>query len=231
MGSFFGNAPAAGRIAMAALELSNDRWVEYGAAFTLALSGDSSRARTLVNDMAKRFPEDTSVRFSYLPAVRARLALNDGDPAKAIALLQVAVPYELGSPRTALHANFGALYPVYVRGEAYLAAHQSSQAAAEFQKILDHRGIVLSDPIGALAHLQLGRAFAMSGDKTKARTAYRISSPSERCRPQHPRPQASQSGIRHAELTRHLSHVVASNRAARVASGIRYVGELLKRCT
>ncbi len=85
--AFFGNAPAAGRIAMAALELSNDRWVEYGAAFTLALSGDSSRARTLVNDMAKRFPEDTSVRFSYLPAVRARLALNDGDPAKSIALL------------------------------------------------------------------------------------------------------------------------------------------------
>ena len=67
---------------------------------------------------------------------------------------------------------FGALYPIYVRGEAYLAAHQGAEAAAEFQKILDHRGIVVSDPIGALARLQLGRAFALSGDKTKAKTAY-----------------------------------------------------------
>jgi eukaryotic-like serine/threonine-protein kinase len=87
--------------------------------------------------------------------------LNHGDPAKAIELLQVAVPYELSFPRTSIHANFGALYPVYVRGEAYLAVHQGAEAAAEFQKILEHRGIVVSDPIGALAHLQLGRAYAV----------------------------------------------------------------------
>ena len=84
--------------AMAALELSKDRDVEYGAAFALALAGDSSRSQTLANDLEKRFPEDTSVRFSYLPALRALLALNHGEPAKAIELLQIAVPYELGAP-------------------------------------------------------------------------------------------------------------------------------------
>ena len=108
-----------------------------------------------------------------MPALRARLALNHGEPAKAIELLQIAVPYELGMPRSSIHGSFGAFYPVYVRGEAYLAARQGAEAAAEFQKILDHRGIVVSDPIGALAHLQLGRAFALSGDKAKAKTAYR----------------------------------------------------------
>ena len=146
--------------------------MEYGAALALALSGDSARAQQLANDLEQRFPEDTSVRFSYLPTVRAQLALNHGDPAKAIELLQVAVQYELSVTRSSIHANFGALYPVYVRGEAYLAAHQGVEGAAEFQKILDHRGIVVSDPIGALAHLQLARAFALSGDKTKAKTAY-----------------------------------------------------------
>ena len=166
--AFFGNASEARQRAMAALALSRDREVEYGAAFALALAKDSSRSEALANDLAKRFPEDTSVRFSYLPALRAVLALNHGDHAKAIDLLQAAVPYELGAQR----ALFGLLYPVYVRGEAYLADNKGAEAAAEFQKILHHRGIVVSDPVGALAHLQLGRAFAMSRDKTKAKTAY-----------------------------------------------------------
>jgi tetratricopeptide (TPR) repeat protein len=170
--AFFGNAPEARRSAMAALELSKELYVEYGAAFALALSGESSRSQTLVTDLESRFGEDTGVRFSYLPALRARLALNHGDASKAIELLQIAVPYELGTPRSSIHGNFGALYPIYVRGEAYLAAHQAAEAATEFQKILAHRGIVVSDPIGALAHLQLGRAFALSGDTTKAKTAY-----------------------------------------------------------
>src|ERR1019366_3202858 len=170
--AFFGNTSAARRNAMAALELSKDREVEYGAAFSLALSGDSGRSRTLADDLQRRFGEDTSVRSSYLPALRALLALNRGEASKAIALLQTAVPYELGVPGSCIHGFFGALYPIYVRGEGYLAAHEGVAAAAEFQKILDHRGIVVSDPIGALAHLQLGRAFAMSGDKTKAKTAY-----------------------------------------------------------
>ncbi|MGA7415036.1 MAG: protein kinase [Bryobacteraceae bacterium] len=170
--SFFGNAPEARRSALAALKISRELYVVYGAAFALAESGDSSQSQTLAAEMERRFPEDTGVRLSYLPALRARLALNKGEPAKAIEQLQVAVPYELGMPRSAIHGNFGALYPVYVRGEAYLAARKGAEAAAEFQKILDHRGIVVSDPIGALARLQLGRAFVLSGDKTKAKTAY-----------------------------------------------------------
>ena len=169
---FFGNAAEARRSAMAALELSKGLYVEFGAAFALALSGDSARSQILADDLEKRFGEDTSVRFSHLPALRALLALNHGDPVKAIKLLQIAVPYDLSAPRSSIHGNFGALYPIYVRGEAYLALHQGVEAAAEFQKILDHRGIVVSDPIGALARLQLGRAYALSGDTAKAKTAY-----------------------------------------------------------
>jgi hypothetical protein len=148
----------------AALQLSKDREVEYGAAFALVAANDFAGAQVLADDLERRFPEDTSVRFSYLPVLRARLALNRGNAARALALLQPAVPYELGAPRSSIHALFGALYPIYVRGEAYLAAHRGTAAGAEFQKILDHRGIVVSDPIGALARLKLGRAFALAGD-------------------------------------------------------------------
>ena len=168
--AFFGNAPSARQVA--ALELSKDRDVEYGVAFALALSGDSGRSETLANDLERRFPEDTSVRYTYLPAIRALLALNQGEPSKAIELLPVSVSSDLGAPPCTFPGFFGMLYPVYVRGQAYLAARQGAEAATEFQKILDHRGIVVSDPIGALAHLQLGRAFALSGDQAKAKTAY-----------------------------------------------------------
>jgi hypothetical protein len=126
----------------------------------------------LAGDLEKRFPEDTAVRFSYLPAVRGLLAVNHGAPARAIELLQVTSPYELGGPPSSFFGVFGSFYPEYVRGQAYLAAHQAVEAAAEFEKILNHRGVVVSDPIGALAHLQLGRALALSGDKTKAKAAY-----------------------------------------------------------
>jgi hypothetical protein len=146
--------------------------VEYGAAFALALAGDSSRSEELANDLEKRFPEDTSVRFNYLPTLRALFALNRGDSANAIELLQVAVPYELAIPGIAFFGFFGGLYPAYVRGGALLAGRQGARAATEFQKILDRRGIVFGDPVGAMARLQLGRAFALSGDKTKAKTAY-----------------------------------------------------------
>src|ERR1035438_85545 len=170
--AFFGTASEARKTAMAALEFSKDRDVEYGAAFALALARDFSGPQILAADLERRFPEDTSVRFSYLPVLRARLALNHGDASLALTLLEAAIPHELGVPRSSVSALFGALYPVYVRGEAYLALRQGTEAAREFQKILDHRGVVVSDPIGALAHLQLGRAFAMSGDKAKAKTAY-----------------------------------------------------------
>jgi predicted Zn-dependent protease len=154
------------------MQLSRDREVLYGAALALALSGDSFRARNITDDLDRRFPEDTSVRSSYVPVLRSSLAMNQGQALKALELLQIAVPYELGTHRSSIHGNFGALYPVYMRGQAYLAAHQGEEAAVEFQKILDHRGVVVSDTVGALAHLQLGRAYVMQGNKAKAKTAY-----------------------------------------------------------
>jgi DNA-binding winged helix-turn-helix (wHTH) protein/tetratricopeptide (TPR) repeat protein len=171
--AFFGNATTAKQDAIEVLRLSQGRDAEYGAAFALALAGDSVQSRTLAEALERRLPEDSAVRFSYLPEVRALLALNHGEPAKAIELLQLAVPYELGDPPSSFLGYFGSFYPQYVRGEAYLAAHQGEEAAAEFQMILDHRGIVVSDPIGALAHLQLGRAYVLSGETTKAKAAYR----------------------------------------------------------
>jgi tetratricopeptide (TPR) repeat protein len=170
--AFYGDAPAAKPVAMAALALAKNREVQYGAALALSIAGDSSQAQTLTNDLERSFPEDTSVKFNYLPTVRAFLALNHGDPAKAIELLQVAVPYELGQPRSSQGAFFGALYPVYARGQAYLVTRQGAEAAMEFQKILDHPGTMVGDPISVLAHLQLGRAYAMSGDIAKAKAAY-----------------------------------------------------------
>jgi tetratricopeptide (TPR) repeat protein len=166
--AFFGNVSAAALRAREILKLSRDRDVEYGAAFALATSGDIAGAQTLAADLGKRFPEDTAVRFNYLPTLGALFLLKGGQPLRAVELLQIAAPYELGAP-----AFFGgSLYPVYVRGESYLAAHRGPEAAVEFQKIIDRRGIVVSDPIGALAHLQLGRALVLAGDKAKAKAAY-----------------------------------------------------------
>jgi eukaryotic-like serine/threonine-protein kinase len=170
--AFFGNALAARQNATAALALSKGRDVEYGAAFALALSGDSSRSQMLANDLQRRFPEDTSVRFNYMPTLRALFALENNDPRKAIELLQIVVPYELAVPGIDFLAFFGSLYPAYVRGEAYLATDQGAEAAKEFQKFLNHRGLVFSDPAGAVARLQLARAYAQSGDQTKAKAAY-----------------------------------------------------------
>jgi serine/threonine protein kinase/tetratricopeptide (TPR) repeat protein len=171
--AFYGDKLIAKPAAMAALALARNREVQFGAALALAIVGDSSRAQTLADDLESSFPEDTSVKFTYLPVVRAFLALNHGDPAKAVELLQIAVPYELGQPRSTQTGFFGALYPVYARGQAYLAARQGAEAAREFQKILDHPGIMVGDPIGVLAHLQLGRAYAMQGDLAKTKSAYK----------------------------------------------------------
>ncbi len=170
--AFGGYASVARQKALAALELSKDREVEFGAGFALALLGDSAHAQVLANDLERRFPEDTSVRFTYTPTLRALLAINRDAPAKAVEQLQIATPYEFATPRSAIHGNFGALYPIYVRGEAYMDEKQCAQAAAEFQKIITQRGIVGSDPFGAVARLQLGRAYSLSGDHTKAKTAY-----------------------------------------------------------
>ncbi|MEJ7608652.1 MAG: winged helix-turn-helix domain-containing protein [Bryobacteraceae bacterium] len=168
----FVNASEARAGAGAALRHSHDSEVEYGAAFALAYAGDSLASQKIAGDLERRYPDDTTIRFYYLPVLRARLALNRREPAKAIELLQSAMANELGVPRSSVHGYFGGLYPIYVRGEAYLALRRYAEAAAEFQKILNHSGIVVSDPIGALARLQYGRALALAGDKDKAKTAY-----------------------------------------------------------
>jgi tetratricopeptide (TPR) repeat protein len=173
--ALFGNVSSAKQGTKRALELSKSRDVGYGAGLALALSGDSFRSQAVSDDLSRRFPEDTRIQFIYLPTLSALLALNNREPSKAIESLQTAIPYELGTPSeggSEFLLGTSNLYPAYVRGVAYLVARRGREAAAEFQKILDHRGTVASDPIGALAHLQLGRAYALAGDKAKARSAY-----------------------------------------------------------
>jgi predicted Zn-dependent protease/predicted Ser/Thr protein kinase len=164
--AIFGNVVEARSRASAALALSEGQSVQYGAALALALVGDAVRAQALADDLGKRFQEDTLVQFNYLPTLRARLALNRNDYLKAIETLQAATPYELGN------VDCGTAYPVYIRGEVYLAGHQGSEAAGEFKKILNHRGVIINEPIGALAHLGLARAYALQGDNAQALTAY-----------------------------------------------------------
>jgi Flp pilus assembly protein TadD len=162
--ALLGNIEEARKLSEAALALSKDRDTQYGVALALVFAGDDSRGKKLANRLADQFPEDTAVQFCYLPTVDALLALRRGDSSKAVEALSLATPYELGVAAR--------LYPAYVRGRVYLAAHQGSKAASEFQKILDHRGVIINEPIGALAHLQIGRAYAMQGDTAKAKAAY-----------------------------------------------------------
>jgi eukaryotic-like serine/threonine-protein kinase len=135
-----------------AFGLSKGQNVQYRAAFALALAGDTFRAKALTDDLGRQSQEHTLAQFNYLQTMNAQLALNAHDSAKALETLQAIAPYELGE------AGFGSLYQVFVRGQAYFKAHKGAEAAAEFQKILDHRGIVVNGPIGALARLGLARA-------------------------------------------------------------------------
>ena len=168
--ALFGNAEEARRRATLPRELASGRDLQYGAALALAYAGDNERAQVLADDLGKRFPEDTIVQFNYLPTLRARLAVNRGNDSEAIEDLRAAAPYELGQSTNTYF--WTSLYPVFVRGEAYLAAHQTSEAEIEFQKIIVHRGIAVNEPIGALAYLEIGRAFLEQGNATKARAAY-----------------------------------------------------------
>jgi serine/threonine protein kinase/Flp pilus assembly protein TadD len=168
--ALFGNSAPARERASAALLLSNGRDAQYLAALALAVAGDATKGQALADDFKKRFPEDTVVQFIYLPTIRAQLALIHRDSSKAIDLLQSSAGYELGQEGVA--AVSPALYPVWVRGEAYRVSGQGSEAAREFQKILDHRGVVLFEPIAALAHLGVARAYALRGETAKARIAY-----------------------------------------------------------
>jgi Flp pilus assembly protein TadD len=184
--ALLGNTVEARQRAAAALRLSAGREVQYGAALALGLADDISRSQGLAEDLGRRFPEDTAVKVDYLPTLRAQLALSRGaatkssgtGSSKAIEALQSALPYELGT--FGVQGFVG--YPIYVRGQAYLTGGKGNEAAAEFQKILDHPGVVLNGLIGALAHLGLGRAYALEaqsmqgadadGARAKARAAY-----------------------------------------------------------
>jgi DNA-binding winged helix-turn-helix (wHTH) protein len=169
--ALFGNDAEARQRATVAKRRSAGRDLDYAVALALAYAEGAGQAQALADDLGKTFPEDTVVQFNYLPTLRAKLELLHSRPQQALVILGAASPYELGLPALDYY-NWPNLYPVYLRGEAYLAAKQGNEAAAEFQKILDHRGIVLNEPIGALAHLQMGRAYALQGDIAKSRAAY-----------------------------------------------------------
>jgi tetratricopeptide (TPR) repeat protein len=166
----FGNAALARKAVAAAMSLSSRPDIELLGALALARSGDTVQSSALADKVAAEFDRDTMIQAYWLPTIRAAIAIDRGDSQKAMELLTVASEYELGEPlQTPSH---GTLYPVYVRGEAYLRAGDGGQAATEFQKMIDHRGIVSNFPLGALAHLQLGRAYKLSGNADKAREAY-----------------------------------------------------------
>jgi tetratricopeptide (TPR) repeat protein len=172
--ALYGIRAEAETAAGSALSLFRGCDADYGPAFALALLDDSGQAHKIAAELEKRYPEDTCVQFSYLPALRALGALNQGDPAKALEMTHAAAPYDLSVPATAyLAAFFGALYPVYVRGLAYSRMGRHREAAAEFRKILDHPGIVLNDPIGPMTRLQLARALSDSGDRRKSAAVYK----------------------------------------------------------
>jgi tetratricopeptide (TPR) repeat protein len=138
---------------------SSSQGVESEAALAFAMAGDTARADSLAQDLGKRFPLDTQMQSLWLPAIRAQLALDRKNSASALSIPQAASPLEFG--QIVFVNNLSCLYPVYVRGEAYLADGQGSAAAAEFQKILDHSGIIWNCWTGALAHLGVARANAL----------------------------------------------------------------------
>jgi DNA-binding winged helix-turn-helix (wHTH) protein/tetratricopeptide (TPR) repeat protein len=156
----FGNAAQARHTVVGTLKLAPaSQGAESEAALALAVAGDTARAESLAQDLAKRFPLDTQVQALWLPAINAQLALDKKKPADALNILQAASAVELG--QIPFVNNISCLYPVYVRGEAYLAAGQSEAAAAEFEKILAHSGIVWNCWTGTLAHLGAARAHAL----------------------------------------------------------------------
>jgi DNA-binding winged helix-turn-helix (wHTH) protein/Flp pilus assembly protein TadD len=167
--ALIGNSTLAKQQAAGALALSTGRDVTAMSALAFALGGDSARASGLADDLEKRFPQDTIVRFNLLPAIRAEVALQGGKADKAIETLAPGSRYE--TAQTAEDLNF-VLYPVYLRGDAYLAGKQGTAAGTEFQKIIDHPGLVQNELIGALAYLGIGRAYSMTHDTNKAKAAY-----------------------------------------------------------
>jgi serine/threonine protein kinase/tetratricopeptide (TPR) repeat protein len=163
----FGNTAEARKDAEAALSLQSGRDVKLVAALVLARAGDTAKARRLVEQLESTASTDTMLKLYCLPAIHGAIEISKNNPSQGVLDLEAAAPYELGGTLA-----FPYLYPIWIRGQAYLAAHNGAAAAVEFQKVIDHPGIVVNQPIGSLAHLGLGRAYTMSGDNLKARASY-----------------------------------------------------------
>jgi serine/threonine protein kinase/tetratricopeptide (TPR) repeat protein len=159
-----GNAAKAKELAASSSALAHGRSNMEPVAVALAMTGDIGRAQAIVEDLARRFPDDTLLHQVNTPVVQALVEMDRKTPDKAIPALQAATPYEFG--------NNQGMFPIYIRGLAYLQSKRGAEAAAEFQKIVDHRGIAPTAPEHSLAKLGLGRARTMTGDTAKARAAY-----------------------------------------------------------
>jgi len=163
-----GNAAYARQGVSEALKLSQGPDVKVAAALSLARIGDISEAKALAEKLEETFPTNTMLKLYWLPTINATIELNRKNSSQALLDLEPSAPYELGG--AGVFINY--LYPVYARGQAYLLARNGTAAAAEFQKMLDHSGIVQNFVTGSLAHLQIGRAYTISGDAAKAKAAY-----------------------------------------------------------
>jgi eukaryotic-like serine/threonine-protein kinase len=164
----FGNPVQTREKTAAALALASSPDLQTEAALASARSGNSIRARKMTQEIAKQFPLNTLLNRYWIPTLRAVAEINHNNPTEAIELLKEVAPYELGEPPPLA----GTLYPIYIRGQAYLLLHRGDEAAVEFQKFIDHRGIVVSFTLGSLARLGLARAYVLQGDTVKARAAY-----------------------------------------------------------
>src|SRR5215467_8037828 len=160
--AFYGNQKSAHERAETALKTFDGREVEYAAGFALGLAGEAARAEVLAARLDKEHPEDTQVQATYLPTLRALAALARNDPRKAIDLLEANRRYEFAIPPLAFNHYYGNLYPLYVRGLAYLALNQAEDAVTEFSRLLAHPGLAAGDPVDAAARRQLARARALA---------------------------------------------------------------------
>jgi tetratricopeptide (TPR) repeat protein len=167
----FGNTERSRLEISSALITASTRDVSILGALALARIGDTDRAKRMADDLAKQFPLNTTVNRYWLPAIYASIEIKRGNPAKAIDLLQPAKPYELGTPLPQFGVG-GSLYPLYVRGEAYLSRGRWDEASTEFQRFLNHPGVTVNSPLGALARLQLARSYAAAGQSGRARGTY-----------------------------------------------------------
>jgi hypothetical protein len=164
-----GNTALAKQGVTAALALSPGRDVKVLASLTLARVGDVARAKVLSDELKKNYTSNTTLKVYWLPTVDAAIAIANGNSSQALVDLEAASPYEMGEPEP---LQVSTLYPAYLRGQAQLAAHNGPAATAEFQKIVNHPGMILNFVTGSLARLQIGRVHLMSGDSEKAKAAY-----------------------------------------------------------